>query len=63
MRFSWELSGLYRVYGEHAAIGIVLDALILGGGIVMVLDPWVVIILAVVAGAIIAVLLVKGRGD
>ena len=48
---------------EHAAIGIVLDALILGGGIVMVLDPWVVIILAVVAGAIIAVLLVKGRGD
>ena len=48
---------------EHAAIGIVLDALILGGGIVMVLDPWVVIILAVVAGAIIAVLLLKNRGN
>jgi hypothetical protein len=48
---------------EHGAIGIILDALILGGGITMVLDPWVVIILAVVAGGIIMVLLLKNRGN
>jgi hypothetical protein len=55
------LPWLLKPIRENKQIGLILDLLILGAGIALVLDPWIVILLAFGAGITIFALIMKNR--
>jgi hypothetical protein len=44
---------------EYKVVGVIIDVIILGAGIVLVLDPWLIILLAILAALVIVGLIVK----
>jgi len=57
--------GIWLIPGirEHAFVGIIIDAILLGSFIAAdVFNPWLVTILAILAGAVLAVVVIRGMG-
>ena len=44
-------------------VGFILDLIILGAGIALVLDPWVVVLIAIVGGVALTGVILKARSN